>query len=287
MKPYQPLDVPAWIRCFESMITLHVLGAGGATPTPTHGPAAYWVDLDGCGVLMDPGPGALVRLVRQPGAPDDVDEIDTVLISHLHLDHTADLAPLLFAQHLALATRSGELLLAGPVGLSSYLMRLQDLYGDWLEPCHRSLEVVEMAPGERIELAQGARVEALPASHPVDRFGSQGGGWLLTDAQGHRLAYTGDTGPRQDLGGAATGCDCLLTECSAPDDLVVETHLSPASVVEMVRNIRPAQVVLTHMYPAVIDQEPHLAIESATGVPCHAARDGDRYTIPRTTENPT
>ncbi|MEZ4387831.1 MAG: hypothetical protein R3D98_09680 [Candidatus Krumholzibacteriia bacterium] len=66
------------------MIVLHVLGAGGATPTPERGPAAYWVELDGHGLLLDPGPGALVRLVRQPGAPDSVDGVDTVLLSHLH-----------------------------------------------------------------------------------------------------------------------------------------------------------------------------------------------------------
>ena len=62
------------------MIRLHVLGAGGAVPTASHGPAAYWLEIDGHGLLLDPGPGALVRLVRQPGAPDTVDAVSDLAL---------------------------------------------------------------------------------------------------------------------------------------------------------------------------------------------------------------
>jgi ribonuclease BN (tRNA processing enzyme) len=128
------------------MIRLHVLGAGGAVFTPGRGPAAYWLDVDDQGLLVDPGPGALVRLVRQPGAPDDVDAVATVLFTHLHLDHTADLAPLLFAMHSILSRATTPLRLVGPRGLAAYLGRLRDLYGPWLEPHQRSVELREVEP---------------------------------------------------------------------------------------------------------------------------------------------
>ncbi|MBK9777343.1 MAG: hypothetical protein IPP62_13470 [bacterium] len=66
------------------MIRLRILGAGGAVPTPTHTPAAYWVTVDGISLLLDIGPGALVRLVRSGDAPGGVDDIHTVLLTHLH-----------------------------------------------------------------------------------------------------------------------------------------------------------------------------------------------------------
>jgi len=261
------------------MITLHVLGAGGATPTPTHGPAAYWLDAGGRGVLIDPGPGALVRLVRQPGCPDDADLVDTVVFSHLHLDHTADLAPLLFAAHSIVARRTEPLRLIGPPGLQRLLAGLRGLYGDWLEPRRRPLEVQEVRPGEGLDLGH-ARWEAFAAVHEEARFTAACLGWSVRDREGSHLVYSGDTGPGGPLATVAAGCDLLLVECSTPDHLAVPTHLSPAGVAEIAGNARPARVVLTHMYPLVAGAGAAAAVTAACGVPCTAARDGDVFRIP-------
>ncbi len=269
------------------MISLHVLGAGGAVPTASHGPAAYWVEIDGNGILMDPGPGALVRLVRQPGAPDSVDEVVTVLFSHLHLDHTADLAPLLFAMHSILAREQAPLRLIGPVGLEAFVAGLRALYGSWLDPRCREIEILETPAGNRVDLSGGGRAEAFAASHVESRFGASCLGWILTDGDGHRLVYSGDTGPCADLDRAADGCDLLLAECSTPDDLATDGHLCPTRVADLARNARPARVVLTHMYPLVAGQDPQRTVTDLAGVSCAAARDGDVFVVPHETESST
>ncbi len=51
------------------MIKFNILGAGGAVPTQTHSPAAYWVGVDKQNLLLDPGGGALVRLLKSGLAP--------------------------------------------------------------------------------------------------------------------------------------------------------------------------------------------------------------------------
>ena len=269
------------------MIRLHVLGAGGAIPTASHGPAAYWVDIDGHGLLLDPGPGALVRLVRQSGAPDTVDDVDTVLLSHLHLDHTGDLAPLLFAMHSILARNTAPLLLAGPLGLAAFLDRLRQLYGTWLEPRCREVTVRELAAGDGLELPGGGRATTFAAVHSENQFGAPCLGWTFGDRDGHRLVYSGDTGPGGDLEHAAMDCDLLLVECSTPDDLTVASHLGPTGVANLARNTRPGRVVLTHMYPLVAGQHPDRTVTDLAGVPCAAARDGDVFAVPPETETST
>jgi len=267
------------------MITLHILGAGGAIPTATHGPAAYWVEVDAAGLLLDPGPGALVRLVRQPGTPDSVDAVDTVLLSHLHLDHTADLGPLLFAAHSVLARNPVPLQLAGPPGLADFLCRLQDLYGDWLEPRARSLTVRELQPGEHLDLG-GGRATAFAVRHPETRFSQVCLGFVFSDGDGRTAVYSGDTEPCPELTAASRGSDLLVVECSTPDDLASPGHMCPARVAALGREAHPRRIVLTHMYPTVVDADPAGQVSRACGIPCQAARDGLVVTVPDTAAMP-
>lgn len=268
------------------MIELHILGAGGAFPTASHGPAAYWLTIDGHGLLLEAGCGALVRLVRQPAAPDSLHDIPLILLSHLHLDHTADLAPLFFALHAQPVMNPAPLVLAGPRGLAAYLQRLRDLYGDWLETPGRELAVREVAPGQSLPLPGGGLAAAFAVEHNETRFGGHCLGWSFRDKAGKRLVYSGDTGPCDALADAARGCDLLLIECTTPDHLTVAGHHSPGQVAALVRRAQPAQVVLTHLGPLVARQEPDTVVSDTTGVSCRAARDGDVITLGESKEPP-
>jgi ribonuclease BN (tRNA processing enzyme) len=281
LEPWPRLDVPSVAWLIDAMIVLHVLGAGGAVPTPTHGPAAYWLEVDGQGVLLDPGPGALVRLVRQPGAPDSVDDVDTVLLSHLHLDHTADLAPLLFAAHSVLARNPRPLQIFGPTGFAGYLARLRDLYGSWLQPRSRTVTVTELAPGDALPVGPaGGKVTAFAADHDVGRFGGVSLGLRITDGAGAVLTYSGDTGPSPELIAAARGSQVLVAECSTPDHLASPGHLCPSRIAAVCRDARPDRVVLTHLYPLVAGRDAAGDVTRACGVPCEEAHDGFVVRIP-------
>lgn len=272
------------------MIALLILGTGGAVPTIDRSPSAAWLTIDGRSLLVDPGPGALVRLVRSPHGPATIDGIDAVLLTHLHLDHCADLAPLLFALHTVVPQSRRLLQVIGPRGLAAYLGRLRDLYGDWLTPRRRPLEVLEVAGGEALEpdddgrwavaTARGSSVlEAFRVEHGEDRFSAENLGWLARDRDGRRLVLSGDTGPCRTLEVAALGADLLVVECSTPDELAIDGHMSPSRVGALIATARPRRVVLTHIYPAAAALDlPALVREHAPG-DVVVASDGELFEV--------
>ncbi len=72
--------------------------AGGGAAWPTRGVACggYLVTSEGFRLLLDPGYGTMVGLPEGVRASD----IDVMFVSHDHLDHCADLHPLLRARVL-------------------------------------------------------------------------------------------------------------------------------------------------------------------------------------------
>src|SRR5271156_3037248 len=74
-----------------------VLGSGGPRPFGRAG-SSFIVLLDGAPrILVDAGPGAFVRIGE---LNLDLDNVDTVLLTHLHIDHSGDLAAFFNARGL-------------------------------------------------------------------------------------------------------------------------------------------------------------------------------------------
>ena len=273
------------------MVTFLILGAGGAIPTPERGPAAYWLELARRGLLIDPGPGALVRLMRDPHAPDSIDGIDAVLFTHLHLDHCADLPALLFALRSPVLRNERPLQLIGPRGLTGYLARLGELYGRWIVPERRSLDILELDPGDtlapgpdgapwrRVDPATSPALDVFAVDHTETRFSAANLGLEIRDERGRRLVFSADTGPGGDLPARARGADLLVVECTTPDAHEMDGHLSPARVAALCAEAAPRRVVLTHIYPDTAAEDPAAWIAARWAGPVIAAVDGDRFDL--------
>ena len=262
------------------MIRFHILGAGGAVPTPTHNPAAYWVTVDGHPILMDPGPGALVRLVQSGQAPNGVDDIDMVILTHLHPDHCSDLLHLFFAMHSPVPKNTKTLQLYGPPGLKNYLDQLRGIYGSWLEPRIRSLEVTEIGPGVTVPLPGGGTLKPFKVNHPQDRLSKFALGYRIADAENNIAVFSGDTGPCPELNEAAAGADLLVVECSTPDHLATPGHMAVSQVAELCAEAKPKLTVLTHQYPDAAALDLAALVNEIHDGPVIQAVDGNIFTIP-------
>jgi len=83
----------------KGALSLIVLGSGGAIATPKgRAGSGYLIFADGkLRILMDAGSGVFTR-IAQSGA--DLSKLDTILYTHLHIDHTADTSAILKSVYL-------------------------------------------------------------------------------------------------------------------------------------------------------------------------------------------
>jgi ribonuclease BN (tRNA processing enzyme) len=222
--------------------TFTVVGCGTVVPEADRSCSAYLLDTGAVRLLLDCGPGT-VRSLARVGA--DWSGLTDIWISHFHTDHTGDLPGLMFALTYGLLpeTRAMPLTIWGPAGTRAMLEGYAAATGPLMLEPGFPVEVREVEPGADLVLAPGLRLRTMSTPHTDESLA------LRLDAGGFALTYSGDSGSAVDLGGFARGSDLFVCECSLPDDLVGDNHLSPSAVAGFAREAAPGVLLLTHVYP--------------------------------------
>ncbi|MGB5993923.1 MAG: MBL fold metallo-hydrolase [Candidatus Deferrimicrobiaceae bacterium] len=217
-----------------------VLGSGTAVPHPRRGSAGNMVRHGGCTLLVDAGLGTLQKLAVLGVS---LAEPDVVAFTHLHLDHTAELAPMLFSLRNTGIGRRKALTLLGAPGFRDFHERLRGTYGSWVEAEDYSLLVEEISSRP---VSLGPLVlTAVPVSHTP-----QSVAFRVEDTEtGKVIAFSGDTDVCAGIVTAARNADVAVLECSFPNERKVRGHLTPAEAGELATAARVKKLVLTHFYP--------------------------------------
>lgn len=247
---------------------LTVLGSGTSVPRPGRGAAGLLLTEEAASLLLDAGPGTLARMADQGVLLEDLDRI---LVSHLHVDHTADIVAALFALKVPDLRRPCPLRLHGPPGLAALLDRLTDAWGRWIEAPPCGLEVTEYAGPAVLD---GWTVAARPVLH-----GGGAHGLRVTAPSGRILAYSGDTDECPAVVELARGADLLVLECSHPDDRKVEGHLSPTPCGRLAAEAGASALLLTHFYPGWDPESARSCVARHFGGPVLLAADGMRVDV--------
>jgi ribonuclease Z len=133
------------------------LGTAASAPTATRSTAATLVRRGGERLLVDCGEGTQRRLMRSVAGLGD---LDTILLTHVHADHTLGLPGLL--KTFALRERTAPLALYGPPGTRGLMRVLQPLIGRLPFP----LATVEIEPGGEVR-GDGYTLHAPATRHRV------------------------------------------------------------------------------------------------------------------------
>lgn len=222
---------------------LIVVGCGTVVPEPDRACSSYFVHRGETRALLDCGAGAVQAMARH-GIPWE--QLSHLFITHFHPDHVGALPGLFFAlRHGILPPRSSAPLeVWGPVGTEALFHGLASALGDFILDPGFPIAVREMTPG--CEVVTGdLTVTCKKVPHTAESLALR----LESGSGGPVCAYTGDTGPDEALADFCRDADLLLAECSLPDDLVGDNHLSPSRVARLARRAGAGRLVATHVYP--------------------------------------
>ncbi|WP_299270540.1 MBL fold metallo-hydrolase [Halorientalis sp.] len=220
------------------------LGTGSAMPTGERFQTGILLEAAEDRLLVDCGSGVVHAL-----ATTDVgyEGVDTVLLTHHHLDHVADLLPLLKARWLAGAE---SLEVVGPPGTPDLVRNLLSVHEYMQDRIDLTLRSVDT--DDRFEAA-GFSGEATATRHsmPCHAYRLCHGDEGDDDVDPPVFGYSGDSEAVTELVEFFDGAAVLAHDCSFPDEVDVSNHPTPASLGDALAtaDAEIGRVYLTHLYP--------------------------------------
>ena len=235
---------------------IFLLGTGTSIPVEGHSPAGILVKAAGQCLLFDIGPGTLGRLHY---AGIECARIDELLLTHLHPDHTLDLATLLLVFNYAPgAERTAPFQITAGRDIHDFSGRLFHLYPE-VAPISFVLRFRQVY---RDQFSIGSlSLQSAPTDHTPDSVA-----YRLSDGA-HAIVYSGDAGPDGELVELAAGSDLLISECSFPSGWKTEDHLNADTVGAIAQEAGVKSLMITHCYP------PALAVDLVEQI--HRRFDGE------------
>lgn len=221
---------------------LTVLGSGTSVPHTKRSSSAFWLETSGGSILLDCSPSSIHRMAEE-GL--DWANLDSIWISHFHLDHCGGLAPFLFSLKHAPQTheRTKPLTIFGGAGLRSLIESFNAAGNYRLLQQRFPVEIVEVTALEKFEILPGIEFVPLKTPHTDDSHAIH-----IRDGE-KTLVFTSDTGPDEAISAFANGVDLLLMECSFVRNKPVKSHLELAEAMYLIRKAKPKLAMLTHFYP--------------------------------------
>ncbi|OAQ20106.1 MBL fold metallo-hydrolase [Thermosulfurimonas dismutans] len=248
------------------MAIIKFLGTAGAryvVARQLRASGGVYIEAEGTRLVLDPGPGTLVYMAREKLR---VEKLSGIIVTHVHLDHSADL------NILVDAITEGGLKKRGTV----FIPR-EGLYGEnavllpYLRPYLQRIEI--LGAQKEFRLGEIAFRTSVRHHHPVETYG------IVMEVSGKRVGFVVDTLYFKGLLESYQGCDLLIFNVVRfkPHPSPQVQHLSVANVKEMVEILRPERAVLTHFGMTMIRANPKQVAQKLTketGIPVIAAYDG-------------
>jgi ribonuclease BN (tRNA processing enzyme) len=241
--------------------------------------AGTWITLEGKNLLLDPGPGTLVRCAKSR-PPLDPTKLDAIILSHQHIDHANDVNIMIEAMTTGGYHKKGALY-APESSLENDPIVLKYVR-DYLNEVHVLKE------GSKFKLGDVEISTPLRHVHPVETYG------IVFKTPKHTISFVTDTRFFPDLITKYKKSDLLVINVVRHDGKdgkrmdvgrrppVWVDHLNIEDVKKLIKGIKPRQAILTHFGFTMVKAKPWevaAEVEKETGIRTIAANDGMEFDL--------
>ena len=200
-------------------------------------------------LLFDVGPGVLQKMIER--GYDITQKPDRLFITHYHMDHNADYAPLVKARCFIPKTGAvgvgKNLRVYGPTRLKEFSKNVFEDTERWSymgrDLRYKKVVTLKEVDSGLVEETENWKVTCIPVEH-------YDGVAFRLDAGGKSFVYSGDMAYDENISKIGKGADLVAIECSYPDrETLKGKHLCPEDIAKLAEKGNFKRIVLTHMYP--------------------------------------
>jgi ribonuclease BN (tRNA processing enzyme) len=206
--------------------------------------------------LLDCGASSLIAMRRYGVAPQS---IDTIFITHLHVDHFGGLP--YFILDAQFAKRTAPLTIAGPPGLRDRLPEAMEVFFPNSSHIARKFDVrvLELEPRVRTAVNDiSVTPYVVSETHVVNSLSLA----LRVEAEDRIITYSGDADWCDDLAEAAYEADLFVCEAYFYEK-EIRYHLNFKTLEKHLPEIRPKRLILTHMNDDMLSKISSIDYETA------------------------
>ena len=198
---------------------LTILGKYGPYPKAGAACSGYLVESKGAKIVLDMGAGTLSRLLSLV----DIREVNAIILSHLHYDHTSDLLPLRYL----LEEIDHNVKIYAHTDDSEWCKILLN---------HKNFLLTHIDENTTLDIG-GNSVSFLLMNHSVDNY-------AIKITGDRTLAYTGDTKYTDKVYTLMSGANALLADCAKPYGFG-GPHMNVSDAIAFARD-KDVKIIATH-----------------------------------------
>jgi ribonuclease BN (tRNA processing enzyme) len=228
-----------------------------------------WLNFGGTEMLLDPGPGCLVRSIKRKL---DASKLKAIILSHKHLDHSGDINIMIEAMTDGGWKQRGVVFapsdaLDKDAVIFTYLRKYPEEIGILSEGTSYSVEDISFET-------------PVKHRHPVETYG------FVFRTPRHTLSWITDTKYFDRLS-SYYRAELLVMNVVLLEPRDEVDHLSIPEAKQIIDEVKPKAAILTHFGMSVWRARPWeltQKLSEATGIKVIAARDGMKFDLARLEE---